>query len=156
MAKIAAHARQYLIFTLGATRFGLPIETVAEVVVPRELTVLPRAPQFLKGLMRLREQVVPVIDLRERFGIDASLPGRLLVVKSPALIAYHVDSVDEVVECGETELQAAPAAVAAFIPEAFMSGVFGRAGGFIIALKPEMLLTREESGALAATARAAG
>ncbi len=148
MAAPAAKARQYLVFVLGATRFGLPIEAVAEVVTPRELTALPQTPGFLKGLMRLREQVVPVIDLRSRFGLDESPVGRWIVVKSPSLVAYHVDRVDEVADCPDADLQPAPPAAAAFVPAGFLAGVFSRDQNLVLALKPEMLLTRDEKAKL--------
>src|SRR5262245_31007185 len=133
MAAPAAKVKQYLVFALGGTRFGLPIESVAEVVTPRELTVLPQTPGFLKGLMRLREQVVPVIDLRARFGLEAPASGRWVVVKSPSLVAYQVDRVDEVAGCADAELIPAPPAAAAFVPAGFLNGVFTRHENFILA-----------------------
>lgn len=142
-------ARKFLIFTLGETRFGLPIEAIAEIVQPRPLTVLPKAPPFLRGLMRLREQVVPVLDLRERFGLPAAPSNRWVIVNRPSLIAYQVDRVDEVAECPEGGLMPAPTAASALVPGDFIEGVLaGDEKGFVIALRPEMLLSGNEQSSL--------
>ena len=142
-------ARKFLVFTLGETRFALPIEAIAEIVQPRPLTVLPKAPPFLRGLMRLREQVVPVLDLRERFGLPAGSSNRWVIVKRPALIAYQVDRVDEVADCPEGGLQPAPAAASALVPGDFIEGVLTAGDqGFVIALRPEMLLSSIEQSRL--------
>jgi purine-binding chemotaxis protein CheW len=142
-------SRKFLIFTLGDTRFGLPIEAIAEIVQPRPLTVIPKAPAFLRGLMRLREQVVPVLDLRERFGLPAAPSNRWVIVKRPSLIAYQVDRVDDVADCPEGGLQPAPAAATSLVPGDFIEGVLTAGDqGFVLALRPEMLISQTEQATL--------
>ena len=64
---------QFIVFRLGGEEFGLPISAVDEMVrVPEALTRLPSAPAFIEGVMNLRGRVVPVIDQRRRFEVEAS------------------------------------------------------------------------------------
>ena len=60
---------QLILFNLGNTLYGIPIEQVSEINRLEEITPLPKAPQFIEGVINLRGNVVPVIDLRKRFGM---------------------------------------------------------------------------------------
>ena len=55
-------------FRIGRETFGLPISLVHEIVRPPEITNVPHAPEYVEGVMNLRGRIVPVIDLRRRFG----------------------------------------------------------------------------------------
>jgi len=155
-----AAERQFLVFTLADTAFGLPIEAIAEIVQPRAITVLPRAPSFLRGIIQLRNQVVPVLDLRERFGFPVSENGRFVIVRHPSLIAYWVDRVEEVVRCPATDLQPPPPAAALLVSSDFLDGVISQKDKFVLVLRAEMLLSPAEQrslgGAIATGAPAAG
>jgi purine-binding chemotaxis protein CheW len=156
----AAAERQFLVFTLADTAFGLPVESIAEIVQPRPLTVLPKAPSFLRGIIQLRNQVVPVLDLRERFGFSTGPAGRYVIVRRPSLIAYWVDRVDEVIRCPASDLLPPPPAAALLVASDFLDGVISQKDRFVLVLKPEMLLTPVEQrllgGAIASGAPAAG
>jgi len=93
-------SEQFLLFRIGTAEFGLPIAAVAEVAaLPLRLTALPRAPAFVKGVMNLRGQVIPVIDQGQRFGSLAAsgAKSRVVVVKvGDLLVGFVVDAVSEV------------------------------------------------------------
>lgn len=63
---------QYLSFTLGKEKYGINIVNTREVLEATELTVVPRMPDFMCGVINLRGSVVPVIDLKSKFKMDSS------------------------------------------------------------------------------------
>lgn len=62
---------QIISFLVGDEEYGLDIRGVKEVIRATEITRLPRAPSFVKGVINLRGDVIPIVDLRERFGLGA-------------------------------------------------------------------------------------
>ncbi len=63
-------AGKYLIFHLGSEEFGTEALKVREIVVLQDVTAIPQVPPYVKGVINLRGKVVPVIDLRMKFGMD--------------------------------------------------------------------------------------
>ncbi|MEJ5260271.1 MAG: chemotaxis protein CheW [Anaerohalosphaeraceae bacterium] len=70
--KNGAQEGKYLTFALGKEEYGLEILKVREIIGYMNITAVPRTPEFVKGVINLRGQVIPVIDLRLRFGMDAA------------------------------------------------------------------------------------
>jgi len=66
---VAAKAGKYLTFKLGAEEFGLEILKVQEIIGMMKVTKVPRAPHFIRGVINLRGKVIPVVDLRTKFGM---------------------------------------------------------------------------------------
>ncbi|MHC5082469.1 MAG: chemotaxis protein CheW [Planctomycetota bacterium] len=67
LTKTAAQEGKYLTFTLGQEEYGIEILKVREIIGYMEITSVPRTPEFVKGVINLRGQVIPVLDLRTRF-----------------------------------------------------------------------------------------
>ena len=63
-------AGKYLTFTLGSEEYGLEILKVREIIGYMEITAVPQTPHYVKGVVNLRGQVIPVIDLRSKFGME--------------------------------------------------------------------------------------
>ena len=61
---------QLISFAIGDEDYGVDIQTVKEVIRHREITRLPKAPAFVKGVINLRGDVIPIMDLRERFNME--------------------------------------------------------------------------------------
>jgi purine-binding chemotaxis protein CheW len=109
---------QLVAFRLGAGDYAIDIMRIKEVIQPVPVTVVPRAPTFLEGVIDLRGAILPVVDLRRRFGlelehthrekflivaVDVGLgPGRRLIV------ALAVDQVREPIRVAASELKPAP------------------------------------------------
>src|SRR6478736_5727932 len=77
---------QYLMFSLGAETFGIPIEQVREIIEYPGLTTVPLTPPFMRGVINLRGAVVPVIDLSVGFGRETTEIQRrscVVVIESP-------------------------------------------------------------------------
>jgi purine-binding chemotaxis protein CheW len=104
---------QMVVFRLGKEEFGIPIESVQEIVrVPDELTQVPKSPAFVEGVINLRGAVLPVIDLRRRLGlatVERSDRQRVMVFLIDGLrTGYIVDSVAEVLKIRKADIEDAP------------------------------------------------
>lgn len=104
---------QVVVFRLDKEEFGVPIDSVQEIVrVPEELTHVPKAPPFVEGVINLRGAVLPVIDLRRRLGLPAverSDRQRVMVFLIDGLrTGFIVDSVAEVLKIPTSAIEAAP------------------------------------------------
>lgn len=104
---------QVVIFRLAEGEFGVPIETVQEIVrVPEELTYVPRAPAFVEGVINLRGAVLPVIDQRKRLDLPAIKRNerqRIMVfVLGGMRTGFIVDAVTEVLKIPKTAIEPSP------------------------------------------------
>ena len=107
---------KYLTFSLAGEEYGLDILKVREIIGILPITKLPEAPPFLKGVVNLRGQLVPVIDLRLRFGLsEAGYSERTCIIvvehvseAGKKAIGLVVDSVSEVVNVKTTEIEEPP------------------------------------------------
>jgi purine-binding chemotaxis protein CheW len=101
------------VFRLGQEEFGVPIDSVQEIVrVPELLTHVPKAPAFVEGVINLRGSVLPVVDLRRRLGLDAadrSDRQRIMVfLIERVCTGFIVDSVAEVLKVERRAIEPAP------------------------------------------------
>ena len=107
---------KYLTFTLADEEYGIGILKVKEIIGMMAITSVPRTPDFVKGVINLRGKVIPVIDLRVKFGmpaIDYTDRTCIIVVEIDAddmtiQIGIVVDSVSEVLNIKEEEIENAP------------------------------------------------
>jgi len=104
---------QVVIFRLGKEEFGVPIDSVQEIVrVPEEMTRVPKAPAAVEGVINLRGAVLPVMDLRRRLGlpqIERSDRQRIVVLMIEGIrTGFIVDSVAEVLKVSKSAIEPAP------------------------------------------------
>jgi purine-binding chemotaxis protein CheW len=96
-------------FDLEGQRYALPVETVERVLPMVALSPLPAAPEVVLGIINLRQRVIPVVDLRRRFGLarkDYGLRARLLVTRTRRRsFALAVDAVADVIEVDATAVR---------------------------------------------------
>jgi len=104
---------KYLTFTLGAEEYGLEILKVREIIGLMEVTSVPQTPVFIKGVINLRGKVIPVIDLRLKFGMEevkATEETCIIVVDiGQMLMGILVDSVSEVMDIPAEKIEPPPA-----------------------------------------------
>lgn len=97
-------------FRIGRETFGLPIAIVREIVRVPEITSVPNAPEYIEGVINLRGRIIPVVDLRKRFGekvIQASKKNRIVVVElETRAIGLIVNSASEVLKIPPSEIEA--------------------------------------------------
>ena len=96
-----AEMKQLISFTVGSEEYGLELLRVKEVIRMRQITWLPKAPACVKGIINLRGDVIPIVDLRERFGLAAhekTAMTRVIVVELDGrLVGMVVDTASQVV-----------------------------------------------------------
>jgi len=121
---------QLCTFRVGGEDYALDIMRVREIIPPLPVTPVPRAPAFVDGVAHLRGEILPVVDVRKRFGLPATPPTRrtrfLVVVVGRRRLALVVDEVCEVLRVRRSELRPAPALVGLDAPRFFL-GVAGAA-----------------------------
>ncbi len=151
---------QFVVFRLAGEEYGVAIDSVQEIIrVPETMTRVPRTVSYLEGLVNLRGQVLPVVDLRKRFGLEvlARDERQRVVVFSidDVRTGFIVDSVSEVLKIARATIDP--------IPELSeeQARLMGRVAKLeaqkrmILVLEARQLLSREELGELAAAGRAA-
>ncbi|HEY3012291.1 MAG TPA: chemotaxis protein CheW [Gemmatimonadales bacterium] len=146
----AADDVQVVTFRVGRQEFAFDILQVERILRYSEPSPLPKAPQFLEGVMPYGEGAVPVIDLRKRFELDAPIreETRLMVLELDAQrIAVLVDEVREVLRVDSTTI-AAPGPVVSGLAAVYIAGIIARPGRTIIILNARKLLSSTERLAL--------
>jgi purine-binding chemotaxis protein CheW len=143
--------KQFISFSIGEEEYGLELLRVKEVIRIREITWLPKAPSFVKGIINLRGDVIPIIDLRDKFGLEAkeaTAMTRVIVVEVEGrMIGMVVDSASQVVRIPADQIDPPPPMLGGFSQE-FITGVGKLDDKLIILLNTDAILTMEEMSAL--------
>ncbi len=142
---------QVVSFRLGNEEYGVDIAQVQEIIRMVEITHVPRAPKFMEGVINLRGQLIPIIDLRTRFGmprIDATKNTRIVVTEiGNKRVGIVVDSVSEVLNIPIENVEDAPEMIAGVGTE-YIQGVGKINERLIIMLDLTMVISTEEKQAL--------
>jgi len=110
-------AGKYLTFRLGNESYGVTVLKVREIIRLQALTLVPQMPEYIKGVVNLRGKIVPVIDLRLKFGLEDIRDGEqtcIVVVQittssqSAVTMGVIVDGVEEVIQISTTDVEPAP------------------------------------------------
>lgn len=101
--------RELLVLGLAGSTYAIPVERIREIVRMRALTKIPRAPEWLLGVVTLRGEVVEVVDLRRRLALEPAEYGRttrIIVLHGDAerVTGVLVDSVSEVIRAPESDI----------------------------------------------------
>lgn len=106
------HAGKYLTIGLAGEAYGIAVLKVREIIRTQKITSVPQLPAHVKGVINLRGRVIPVIDLRVKFGFKAEIAERTCIVvvqvrlaDSPVQVGLVVDSVDEVVTFAAEDIE---------------------------------------------------
>ncbi len=138
---------QLVTFRLGNEEYSLDILSVQEIIRHMELTRVPKAPQFVDGVINLRGRVIPVLDLRKRFGLSADEntdDTRIIVVDiSDKTVGFKVDAVSEVLRLPADTVEPPPSIVTDVDSE-YIKGVGKIDGRLIILLDVTKILNRSE------------
>ena len=154
----AGSVERFVVFRLGDEEYGLPIDAVDEIArQPASLTRVPRAPDFVAGVMNLRGAAIPVIDQRRRFAAGGGGErgrSRVIVMTIGGLrAALAVDAVTEILAVPASELEAAPG-LATGDPAIFdRVARAGSDGRIVLLIEPKALLDAAERDLLGAIAR---
>lgn len=146
---------QLVVFELGDERYGLDIATVYEIIRHQPVTAVPQAPAFVEGVINLRGRIIPVVDLRDRFGMAAgsiTKASRIVVCEAAGTrVGLVVDGVSEVLMVPGDAIEATPE-VAAGHDAAYLRGIAKLGDRLIILLDLAGLFGDADADALAAAA----
>ena len=138
---------QIVVFELGSEHFGIEIAKVESIIKMQAITLLPHVPSFVEGVTNLRGKVLPVIDLRKRFGLlakEADKSSRVIVVNiEQTEVGMIVDGVSEVLTIPEGAVDAAPA-ITSTVDSAFITGIAKLDRRLVILLDLNWVLRSEE------------
>ncbi len=115
-ALTAQRQGKYLVFQLAREEFGVQVLKVREIMGIQEITTVPQTPDFVKGVINLRGKVIPVVDLRRKFGLkDEEYTQRTCIIvvqvnqiNGPMMMGAVVDGVAEVLNIQESEIEDMP------------------------------------------------
>jgi len=139
---------ELVVFRLGPESYGLRLHEVREIIMVGQITPVPRAPQFVDGVLNLRGEVMPVVDLRTRFGlprVEATTISRILITSIGGVFTgLVVDAVDEVRPV-DLHRFGPPPAVTAVGANRYIEKVARLDNGMIFLLELKQLLTDAET-----------
>ena len=144
---------QCLTFLLGDESFALEIGRVREVLDYTIITRVPRMPEYMQGVINLRGSVVPVVDLRLRFGmppVSVSVNTCIIIVEAAVngefvVLGLLADSVQEVIELERGSVQPAPR-IGTRLDTGFIRGIGRQEDRFIIMLDIDRVFSHDEIG----------
>ena len=150
--------REVLVFVLGKEEYAVDILKVQEIRGYEKVTPIPAAPAYLKGVVNLRGVIVPLVDMRVRFGLpepryDSTTVVVILRVAS-RVIGLVVDAVSDVVQLAPQDVKEAPA-LGSVVDASFVAGLATCDDRMILMLDIEKLLSTGEMNLLARAADAA-
>lgn len=144
---------QLVIFELQNELYGLDIQAVEGIIKMQAITSLPHTPSFIEGVTNLRGAVVPVINLRSRFGLNGAEAGsaaRIVIINVDGMKAgLMVDAVSQVVRISDEVLEAPPQ-ISITERSAFIKSIAHLNDRLVILLDLNKVLTAEEKERLAA------
>ena len=154
--KAMAHREgKYLTFSLAEEEYGIGILKIKEIIGMMPVTTVPRTPEYVKGVINLRGKVIPIIDLRLRFGmeaIDYTERTCIIVVEiegqtGTVQVGVVVDAVSEVLNVDTKDIEDTPQFGRSLDTE-YILGMAKMGGGVKILLDVDQVLTGEESEAI--------
>ena len=144
-------SNSYLSFRIGTELFGTNVKNAINILEMTKVTRVPKAPKYMKGVINLRGSILPVLDARIKFGINETeyttntciLVLEVLAKGETLLLGTIVDSVQEVLEISEDEIQDPPNIGSNFQSE-IITGMAKKDNDFIMLLDTSKIFTEEE------------
>jgi purine-binding chemotaxis protein CheW len=152
--------KQLVVFELAKEHYGVDIAAVESIIKMQEITCVPHAPAFIEGVTNLRGSVLPVIDLRKRFGLNAHRAdhrdNRIVIVSIDGTkVGMVVDAVSEVLPISDEAIEPPPPMVTT-VDTAFITGIAKVEQRLVILLDLGKVLSLEEKTDLHPLPAAAG
>jgi purine-binding chemotaxis protein CheW len=143
---------QVVVFGLGSEDFGVSISSVESIIKMQPITKMPHSPLFVEGVTNLRGKVLPVMDLRRRFGLpsqEIDKNNRIIIINVNGIeVGMIVDGVSEVLTIPEQSVEPAPA-IASTVDSNFITGIAKIDQRLVILLDLGMVLSSGEQENLA-------
>ena len=137
---------RYLLFRVGGQLYGTPLLGIREVVEPQETKPLPNTVSFFSGVINVRGQVIGVVDLRKRFGCEATKHQRMALMvfdTESGSLAALVDEIECVVQIPPAQIEAKPV-VRSHVSVDYLLGIGNQDGRLISLIDLNRVLGSEE------------
>lgn len=146
-AELASGTNQFVVFRLGENEFAVAIDQVQEILVLGRVTIIPKVPEFIEGVINVRGRIVPVLNLCKRLGI----PGRpwdaetriIVVAVAEQIVGMIVDMVTEVVRIPHATIEPPPPLITTVSPT-FLVGIGKLESRILVILNLDRVLNPEE------------
>lgn len=139
---------QYLTFSLGEELYGVDILRVQEIKGYTAVTTIPNTPSHIKGVLNLRGTIVPIVELRTKFGMPAidytAFTVIIVVVVQDKVMGLVVDAVSDVLDIAKSDIQSAPD-FGSKVDVTFLNGI-GKSGDKLVSLLNIDRLLLDSSG----------
>ncbi len=138
---------QVVAFKVGREDFGVDVKKVDGVISLVDITRMPRAPQFVEGIINLRGQIVAVVGLATRLGIESTERGaatRIVVVEAQDVKVGLVVESPEVINISQEDIEASPMLATSDVNASFIMGVVKLGDRLLILLDVDRVLSDEE------------
>ena len=147
--KSANQILQLVSFNLADEEYGVEVLKVREIIRMPVITRMPNVPSYVVGVINLRGKVIPIISLRNKFGLmecENSITTRIMVMDvHNQLIGFIVDSVSEVIRINDSEIQPPPnIALSGAISKEFIYGVFNHGEKLLILIDLDKMIDPED------------
>jgi purine-binding chemotaxis protein CheW len=152
--------RKMVVFSAAGEEFGVCIDNVQEIFKTREITPVPKAPGFIKGVTNLRGNIIPVVDVKERFGIIGEIEKKqvearhldennetiLVTLIKDTTVGILVENVNEVLRIPEDQIEDAPSLVQSNLETGYLEGIakMNQGGRIILLLTLDQLMSTKE------------
>ena len=142
-----AQPGQYITCTLDEAEYGIDIMAVREIKGWAETTSIPHSPPWIRGVINLRGIIVPILDLRARFGMRPTTPTPMHVVviiqTASRTAGLLVDAVSDIITVAPEDIRAVPE-IGASVPERLLAGLIPRERGMVSLVSLESLLAMSD------------
>ena len=141
----------YLSFTLGGEQFALDVQNVIKILQMQQFTKIPQSPDYLKGIINIRGNVIPVVDTYYKFGFDAPEKenNSVIIILNISIrgedsnVGIMVDKANEVFEAETNSIQNYPSLAEKYNSN-FIAGVYKKQDTFILILDIEKVFSSED------------
>jgi purine-binding chemotaxis protein CheW len=116
---------QIVVFKLGEEEYGIEINQVREIIRKREITPVPRQPVYVEGVINVRGTIIPVVNLKKRFGLSydpSKQPHTIIVESGEGLVGILVDAVSEVIRVPRDRIHNPPS-VSMSVDSQYLRGI---------------------------------
>lgn len=144
--------QQVVVFELGSEEYAVNISSVESIIKMQAITKMPHAPSYIEGVTNLRGKVLPVVDLRRRFGMppqESTKNNRIIIIAINTIeVGMIVDGVSQVLTIPEQAVEPPPA-IAMSVDAAFVTGIAKIDQRLVILLNLDLMLSESERVGLA-------
>ena len=150
-----ADTHQFLTFALGQEEYGVEILKIQEIKGFSAITPLPNAPAYIRGVLNLRGTIVPIVDLRKKFGMPEEAYTKFTVIVvvqvRGKIMGFIVDAVSDVLTVTGSDIQPTPD-LHGQVDTSFLNGLAKAGEKLVILLDIDKVLTAGETAAAAQAA----